>query len=227
MRVALADDSPHLRAGLRALVSSLGAEVVAALGRGNDLVDVVTAAPAAAPVDVALVDMRMPPTHTDEGLRTARQIRALRPATAVLVFTADDEAPYAAELLRGAPGGTGYVLKSTITDRERLQSALDRLVAGDIVVDAEVARQVVTLPGAAPVLTRLDDRQQAALLLALQGRDVNGTVLAGLRTALGLAGDTGTDTDTDTDLRADAVLGRRGADGFIARELISWLLAHG
>ncbi|ONH54080.1 response regulator [Frankia sp. CcI49] len=207
MRVAIADDSPHLRAGLRALVASVGAQVVAVVGRGHDLVDVVTDAPVTEPVDVALVDMRMPPTLTDEGLRAARQIKALRPATAVLVFSADDEAPYAADLLRDSPGGVGYVLKSTITNRDQLRSVLTRLSAGEVVVDNDVARQLLSRPGAAPALAVLDDRQRAALVLAVQGKAVSEPVLAGLRDTLGFP------------------LGLGGTAGPVAAELIAWLLA--
>ncbi|EFC81558.1 response regulator [Parafrankia sp. EUN1f] len=207
MRVAIADDSPHLRAGLRALVASVGAQVVAVVGRGHDLVDVVTDAPVTEPVDVALVDMRMPPTLTDEGLRAARQIKALRPATAVLVFSADDEAPYAADLLRDSPCGVGYVLKSTITDRDQLRSVLTRLSAGEVVVDNDVARQLLSRPGVAPALAVLDDRQRAALVLAVQGKAVSEPVLAGLRDTLGFP----------------PALG--GTAGPVAAELIAWLLA--
>ncbi|OAA23868.1 response regulator containing a CheY-like receiver domain and an HTH DNA-binding domain [Frankia sp. EI5c] len=220
MRVALADDSPHLRAGLRALLASLGAEVVAVLGRGDDLVDAVTGAPATAPVDVALVDMRMPPTHTDEGLRAARQIQALRPGTAVLVFSADDDAPHAAELLRGAPGGAGYVLKSTITDRDRLRSLLGRLVEGDLIVDGDVARQLLSRLGPTSPMAALDEHQRAALLTAMRGEEFDEAVLSGLSESVGLSG-----------LGRHANPGRGaggggGRGGHVAREVISWLLTH-
>lgn len=202
MRVAIADDSPHFREGLRALLTSLGVDVAAVVERGADLVSVVMAAPATAPVDVALVDMRMPPTGTDEGLRTARRIKACRPDAAVLVFSADDEAPYAAELLGGALPGTGYALKPNITQRDVLRSTLSRLVRGEIVVDGDVARRLVTRPERAPDLLRLDERERAALVLALRGQPVEAGVLAGLRLKLGLP----------------AVPG-------VTRQLLGWLLA--
>jgi DNA-binding NarL/FixJ family response regulator len=135
VRVAIADDSRPFRIGLEALLVSVGVEVSASVGTGAALLEAVCGDPP----DVAIVDIRMPPTRTDEGLLAAREIRRRLPEVAVLMLSADQEAFHAARPMVAASRAAGYVLKTTITTREALRAVLDRLATGDTVVDADIA----------------------------------------------------------------------------------------
>ena len=128
-----------LRDGLVELLTSRGHEVIAAVGDGEALL----AAFAESPPDVAVVDIRMPPTHTDEGLRAAIEIRRSYPRVGVLVFSQYIETRYAAELLGGRSDRVGYLLKDRIADVSDFIDALERIAAGGTVLDPEVITQLL------------------------------------------------------------------------------------
>ena len=138
MRVVLADDSVLLREGLVRLLEEAGTEVVAAVGDGPSLVRAVTEHRP----DVAVVDVRMPPTHTDEGLRAAVEARTAVPGTAVLVLSQYVEVAYADELLADGAGGVGYLLKDRVADVDSFLTALEDVVAGGTVLDPQVVAQL-------------------------------------------------------------------------------------
>ena len=137
-RVVLADDDVLLREGLAVLLQSAGFDVV---GKARDASELLELVHGERP-DVAIVDVRMPPTHTTEGLQAARQIREELPETTILVLSAHIEVEHAMELLGGGRG-IGYVLKTRVTDVEEFTQTLERVVAGGSVVDPELVERLV------------------------------------------------------------------------------------
>jgi DNA-binding NarL/FixJ family response regulator len=179
MRIVIAEDSAVIRAGLVGLLTDRGHEVVAAVGDGEALR---TAVEDHRP-DIAIVDVRMPPTHTDEGLRAAMAIRAQHPGFAVLMFSHYIETGYAAHLL-GAAGdraaqGVGYLLKDRVTDVDAFDEALERVAAGGVVVDPEVIAQLLRAGRRADAVAELTEREHEVLALAAQGRS-NHAIATGL-----------------------------------------------
>lgn len=174
MRVVLAEDSVLLREGLVRLLDEYGATVVAAVGDGDALVDaVVEHRP-----DVAVVDVRMPPDFTDEGLRAALRARELVGSTAVLVLSQYVEVSYAADLL-SAGGGVGYLLKDRVTRLDDLADALSRVVAGGTVLDPEVVSALFARGTRRDPLATLTAREREVLGLVAEGR-TNGAVARAL-----------------------------------------------
>ncbi|MGJ7441836.1 response regulator transcription factor [Aquipuribacter sp. MA13-6] len=165
MRVVLAEDSMLLREGLVRLLQEAGCEVVAAVG---DAPDLVTAVVQHRP-DVAVVDVRMPPTFTDDGLRAAVQARRQVPGTAVLVLSQYVEQAYAEELLASGEGGVGYLLKDRVARLEQLVDALERVRAGGTVLDPEVVAQLFARRRRDP-LDSLTPREREVLALMAEGR---------------------------------------------------------
>src|SRR5436190_1880673 len=131
MRVVIADDAVLLREGLVRLVEENGHTVVAAVGDGPSLVEAV----AAHKPDVSIVDVRMPPSHTDEGLRAAVQARALVPGSPILVLSQYVEVSYADDLLADRLGAVGYLLKDRVSEVGEFLDALQRVAAGGTVLD--------------------------------------------------------------------------------------------
>ena len=138
LRVALADDSVLLREGIARLLTDTGFEVVAQAGDAERLLDDI----AATTPDVAIVDIRMPPTQTDEGLQAAARIRDEHPDVAVLVLSQYVEEEYALELLTGNRDGVGYLLKDRIADVEEFAAAVRRVAEGGLVLDQEVKERL-------------------------------------------------------------------------------------
>ncbi|MEO8290239.1 MAG: response regulator [Gaiellaceae bacterium] len=134
LRVVLADDSVLLREGIAVLLEQQGFEVVAQSDNADDLLLKVEAAKP----DVVIVDIRMPPGHTDDGLRAAQQIRARHPGTGVLLLSQYAEAAYARDLLEAGEEGVGYLLKDRVADIEGFADAVRRIVAGELVLDPEI-----------------------------------------------------------------------------------------
>jgi DNA-binding NarL/FixJ family response regulator len=166
VRVVLAEDSLLLREGLVRLFDEAGATVVAAVGDGDALVDaVVEHRP-----EIAVTDVRMPPSFTDDGLRAALECRRRVPGTAVLVLSQYIEEPYASDLLAGAGnGGVGYLLKDRISNLEELSDALHRVAGGGTVLDPEVVAGLFARRRRDP-LRELTPRERDVLALMAEGR---------------------------------------------------------
>ncbi len=165
MRVIVADDAVLLREGLIRLLSENGHEVVAAVGDGPSFV---TACLALTP-DVSIVDVRMPPSHTDEGLRAAVTVRQSLRGSPILVLSQYVEVSYADDLLADRAGAIGYLLKDRVADVADFLDALNRVAAGGTVLDPEVVGQLVVRRGRAP-LDSLTPREREVLSLMAEGR---------------------------------------------------------
>lgn len=180
LRAVVADDSVLLRDGVVRLLDDAGVDVVAAVGDGDALV----AAVDRFVPDLALVDVRMPPTHTDEGIRAALAIRAAHPGVAVLVLSQYVEERYATELLSGDTAGLGYLLKDRVIDVEDFIASVRRVAAGGSAVDAEVVRQLLGRTSRTSELERLTPREREVLGLMAEGLS-NGGIADRLTVSLG------------------------------------------
>jgi DNA-binding NarL/FixJ family response regulator len=175
VRIVIAEDSVLLRDGLTRLLADHGHEIVAGVSDAGGLVDaVVEEAP-----DLAIVDVRMPPTHTDEGIRAALELRERSPETAVLVLSQYVEENYAADLLSGDLQGVGYLLKDRVTDVGQFVAAVDRVAAGETVIDPEVVAQILARTRRRDPLDELTPREREVLMLMAEGRS-NGAIAAQL-----------------------------------------------
>ncbi len=167
MRVVLADDSLLLREGLARLLDEAGFEVVGRASTGTELLVQVEAMQP----DVVIVDIRMPPTHTDEGLRAAHEIRARYPQVAILVLSQFVRPSYALELLSEGTESVGYLLKDRVSDLDQLASSVRRVAEGGSVLDPLVVKQLVSRPRAGPgPLDELTERELEVLVLMAEGR---------------------------------------------------------
>jgi DNA-binding NarL/FixJ family response regulator len=173
MRVVIAEDLAILREGLAQLLADRGHEVCAAVADGDALQDAV----AGHRPDVAVVDVRMPPTFTDEGLRAAIALRASQPDTGVLVFSQYVETRYAARLLADNPAGVGYLLKDRVADVAEFVTALERVAAGGTALDPEVVRMLMRASHAGGVAA-LTGREREVLALMAEGRSNAGIAAA-------------------------------------------------
>lgn len=180
MRVVLADDSVLLREGLQLLLADGGHEVVAAVGDGPSLV---TAALEARP-DLCVVDVRMPPTHTDEGLRAAVEVRRAWPGARILVLSQYVELAYAEELLAGGEGGVGYLLKDRVSDVEDFLAALRTVAEGGTVLDPWVIRRL--MDRRRDPLAGLTPREREVLSLMAEGRSNSAIAAAMFVSAAGV-----------------------------------------
>ena len=169
MRVIIAEDNPLLRDGIKLLLGEHGIEVVAAVADADALLAAV-AAVADDPPDAAVVDVRMPPTHTDEGLRAALTIRSAYPRVGVLVFSQWVETSYARQLLSENAGSVGYLLKDRIVSTDEFVGALHRVADGGTALDPEVVRQLLAAPAVDAGLARLTEREREILGLLAEGR---------------------------------------------------------
>ena len=166
MRVVLAEDSVLLREGLIRLLGEAGTEVVAAVADGPSLVRaVVEHRP-----DVAVVDVRMPPTHTDEGLRAAVEARRAAPGTAVLVLSQYVEVAYADELLADGAGGVGYLLKDRVADVDRFLASVRQVAEGGSALDPEVVSRLLGRRKRRDPLEGVTPREREVLEQMAQGR---------------------------------------------------------
>lgn len=170
MRVVIADDELLLRDGLERLLTESGVEVVGKAGDAEQLLRRV----ALTRPDVAIVDIKMPPTHTDEGLVAAELIRASHPATAVLVLSQYLDSRYAARLVEHHPCGVGYLLKQRISDLALLTDALSRLHDGECVVDPTIVSRLLNKRMGAGSLDELTARERDVLGLIAEGRSNQG-----------------------------------------------------
>jgi DNA-binding NarL/FixJ family response regulator len=174
MRVVIAEDAALFREGLARLITDRGHEVVAAVGDADALLEAV----AEHDPDVAVVDIRMPPTHTDEGLRAAIELRREHPGTGVLVLSQYIETRYAARLLEGNAGGVGYLLKDRVADVAEFADALTRVAAGGTALDPEVVSQLVRVSRHARGVATLTPRERDVVSLMAEGRSNAGIAAA-------------------------------------------------
>jgi DNA-binding NarL/FixJ family response regulator len=166
LRVVIAEDSVVLREGLGVLLTDRGHDVCAAVADADALL----AAVAQHRPAVAVVDVRMPPTFTDEGLRAAIELRRDHPATGVLVFSQYVETRYASRLLAGGPAGVGYLLKDRVADVAEFADALVRVAAGGTALDPEVVSHLLRASRPGPGLATLTGRERQVLALMAEGR---------------------------------------------------------
>jgi DNA-binding NarL/FixJ family response regulator len=170
VRVVIADDETLLREGLDRLLTEAGFTVVGKVGAADELrrkVEVTRP-------DVAIVDIRMPPTHTDEGLVAAAEIRESHPEVGVLVLSHYLDSRYAMRLLEHHPGGTGYLLKERVSDLAVLTDALGRLAEGECVVDPTIVSRLLNRARPASRLDDLTEREREVLSLMAEGRSNRG-----------------------------------------------------
>jgi DNA-binding NarL/FixJ family response regulator len=170
MRVVIADDETLLREGLVRLLAEAGLDVVGTAGTAEELLRRV----ALTRPDVAIVDIRMPPTHTDEGLVAAQEIRRSRPAVGVLVLSHYVESRYAMRLLAEHPERSGYLLKERVSDLAVLTDALRRIDDGECVLDPTIVARLIGRPRDESPLHELTDREREVLALMAEGHSNEG-----------------------------------------------------
>jgi DNA-binding NarL/FixJ family response regulator len=166
VRIVIAEDSVLLRAGLTRLLVDAGEEVVASVGDADELLRVVELHQP----DLCVVDVRMPPTHTDDGLRAALEIRRRWPSVGILVLSQYVEERYATELLAVDTAGLGYLLKDRVADVADFVSDVRRVGAGGTALDPEVVAQLLARSGRGSALDRLSPREREVLGLMAEGR---------------------------------------------------------
>jgi len=163
--VILVDDAPLVREGIARLLTDEGVDVVAQL---PDAIGLASAVQTHGP-DAVVIDVRMPPTHTTEGLRASLDLKHEHPALGVLVLSQHIETRHAVELLSGDHTGIGYLLKERITRPEELVDAVGRVAAGGTAIDPEVVRTIFGTPRHADPLARLTERERDVLALVAEG----------------------------------------------------------
>lgn len=166
MKLALAEDSAILRLALIELLTGRGYEVVIATETGVELL----AQLKTTPVDVVIMDVRMPPTFTNEGIKAALPLRQDFSTVGVLVFSAYVETAYATQLFSNHPAGVGYLLKDRVAEVGQFTAALDRIGQGETVLDPQVVSQLIGASGKQNEVSRLTPREREVLELMAQGR---------------------------------------------------------
>jgi DNA-binding NarL/FixJ family response regulator len=170
MRIVIADDAALIREGVAHVLTESGFEVVDQVGDADALL----ASVRDTRPDVALVDIRMPPTHTDEGLRAARKIRLQYPETAVLVLSQHLEPDYALRLVEERPEGVGYLMKERVGRVDQLLDAVQRVAAGECVVDRAIVDELLTRRRRVDPIADLTRREREVLALMAEGRSNQG-----------------------------------------------------
>jgi DNA-binding NarL/FixJ family response regulator len=166
MRVAIADDSALFRQGLAALLGSAGVEVISEADNGDDLCRDMLADPA----DVVVMDIRMPPTFTNEGLQAARELRREKPEIGILILSTYAETAYALEVVDIGEHAMGYLLKDRVTDAETLLDSLNRIRQGETVIDPTIVTRLLSRQRTTQKLDRLSERERDVLELMAEGR---------------------------------------------------------
>ncbi|MGA5727923.1 response regulator transcription factor [Streptomyces seoulensis] len=171
MRVVIAEDSVLLREGLTRLLTDLGHEVVAGVADAEALLATIAELAGLGELpDVVVADVRMPPTHTDEGVRAAVELRGRHPDLGVLVLSQYVEERYATELLAGSSRGVGYLLKDRVADVREFVAAVERVAQGGTALDPEVVAQLLGRSRKQDVLAALTPREREVLGLMAEGR---------------------------------------------------------
>ncbi len=166
MRVMIADDAVLFREGLARVLTDAGFEVTAQTGDASSLLDRVRRDPP----DAVVLDIRMPPTHTTEGLDAARKLQEDHPSVGVLVLSAHVEPHYALQLIESGAKGAGYLLKERVADLDELTDAVRRVAAGGLVVDPSVVAQLVGRKRTRNPLNELTERERDVLGVMAEGR---------------------------------------------------------
>ena len=166
MRLAIAEDSGLFRSSLTLLLQASGAEVTVGVASGAQLLAAIgTSLP-----DAAILDIRMPPTFTDEGVSTAAELRRLYPRLGILVLSTYAETSYASELLETVPTGVGYLLKDNVTDAGMLMDSLARIADGETVIDPTIVRRLLQRNRKPSKIDTLNERERAVLRHMAEGR---------------------------------------------------------
>jgi DNA-binding NarL/FixJ family response regulator len=170
MRVVIAEDLTLLREGISRLLGDRGWEIVAAVDDGPKLVEAI----AEHRPDIAIVDVRLPPSFTDEGIRAAIEARERVPGTPILILSQYVEESYASDLLAGAGGGVGYLLKDRVADVRQFVESLERVAGGGTAMDPEVVAQLLGRRDNRGPLSELTPRELEVLTLMAEGRSNSG-----------------------------------------------------
>lgn len=168
MRVAIADDSALFRSGLALLLDAAGIQVVVQARSGTELMAQLRHLPGP-PVDAAIVDIRMPPSFTDEGIVTAHEVRRLSPTTGVLVLSTYVETAFAVRLMAEGSAGLGYLLKDHVDEIDSLREALARVIDGESVIDPQIVQRLLRHRGRVAV-DEFTERERTVLTLMAEGR---------------------------------------------------------
>jgi DNA-binding NarL/FixJ family response regulator len=216
VRIAIAEDSGLFRSSLALLLVAFGAEVVASVASGTELLTAMRAGPP----DAVILDIRMPPSFTDEGIRAAHEIRGVYPGVGILVLSTYADTSYASKLLETVSTGVGYLLKDNVTDADALMDSLARVGAGGTVIDPAIVRRLLERNRKPSAMDTLNERELAVLRHMAEGRSNLGiakelflsartveTHVTSVFTKLGL-----TQSDTENN-RVRAVLAFLRADG--------------
>ena len=166
MRLAIAEDSGLFRSSLALLLEASGAEVTASVPSGAELLAVIRTGPP----DAVILDIRMPPSFTDEGIRTAHELRDLYPQIGILVLSTYAEAGYASQLLETVRTGVGYLLKDNVTDAGGLMDNLARVAAGETVIDPTIVRRLLQRNRRPSRIDTLNEREREVLWHMAEGR---------------------------------------------------------
>jgi DNA-binding NarL/FixJ family response regulator len=166
MRLAIAEDSGLFRSSLTLLLEASGARVTASVPSGPELL----AAIRTSPPDAVILDIRMPPSFTDEGIRTAAEVRDLYPRIGILVLSTYAETRYASQLLETVSIGVGYLLKDNVADAGALMDSLTRVAAGETVIDPTIVRRLLQANRKPSTIDSLNERERAVLRHMAEGR---------------------------------------------------------
>jgi len=166
MRLAIAEDSGLFRSSLTLLLEAYGAQVTAGVPSGTELLTAIRTSPP----DAVILDIRMPPSFTDEGIRTAAELRRLYPQIGILVLSTYADTGYASQLLDTVSTGVGYLLKDNVTDASTLMNSLARVAAGETVLDPTIVRRLLHRNRQPSKIDLLNERERAVLRHMAEGR---------------------------------------------------------